>query len=100
MSAPSTSPESLRARAIALRVLASKLDDAQVSRLSGRAGVDVWRGPTPDLCRTALASAKSTVANAAHDVRVSAKRLDEQAAQLAAQIVIDTATRATGCSAW
>lgn len=80
-SGPDT-PEGLRSRAIALRKVASKLDNAAALDLHQRAGVDVWEGPTPRTCHDELLDVRRNVLKAAQDLRSNARVLEDRAAQL------------------
>lgn len=72
----------LRHRAGGLRVLADQLESTPAMDLAAHAGVDTWRGPRPDECERLLAAARRAAAQAVHDVRVAARRLDERADEI------------------
>lgn len=74
----------LRQRATDLRRFAAGIETADALELSRLAGVDTWIGPTPDACRADLATIRSDLLAAASDLRATARRFDQQAAELAA----------------
>jgi len=74
--------EPLRARALALRNLAARLDRSGAHQLPGLAGVDTWLGPTPQRCHDDLQALRLGMIRSAEDVRHAAVRLEAAADEL------------------
>jgi hypothetical protein len=79
MSPGPATADNLRARAVALRAAATKLDHCAALDLYQRAGSDVWEGATPRRCREDLLDARSRLLRAVDDLRHIARVLDERA---------------------
>jgi hypothetical protein len=83
--APVTPADQLRQRAAALRHVATRIDALTVLDLHRRADSSTWIGPTPQRCHELLLAMRTSVANAADDVRATSRLLDQRAAALDAQ---------------
>lgn len=79
---PVHDPGHLRARARDLRNLADTIERTPAMTLDTHAGPDTWRTPRADLCRWILGSNQAQVRRAADDLRWSARRLEQRAAEL------------------
>ncbi len=75
-------PNELRRRARVLRVLAGRIETTTAMSLDAHAGPDTWRTPRGDLCRWILGANQSQVHRAADDLRWSAHRLEQRAAEI------------------
>ncbi|MEX2625633.1 MAG: hypothetical protein WD225_02050 [Ilumatobacteraceae bacterium] len=75
-------PNELRRRARVLRALAGRMEATPAMSLDAHAGSDTWRTPRGDLCRWILGANQTQVHRAADDLRWSAHRLDERAAEI------------------
>lgn len=75
-------PNELRRRARVLRLLAGRMEATPAMSLDAHAGPDTWRTPRGDLCRWILGANQTQVHRTADDLRWSAHRLDERAAEI------------------
>jgi hypothetical protein len=82
MPSPSTDPEVLRARARALRSLASRVDESVLGELVGAGGDDTWRGPTAFAFQTDARRADRWREDAVASLRRAARQLEATAADL------------------
>jgi uncharacterized protein YukE len=71
--------DALRARAGALRSLASRLDTSAIHELRAAAGDDTWRGPTADAFVADLRRAERRCDDASEALRAAARTLEHAA---------------------
>jgi hypothetical protein len=74
----------LRRRAADLRAFAHLITTTSALDLGRRAGTDTWIGPTPDACRTDLQRLRRDLLAAGADLRTTARRFEQKAAELEA----------------
>jgi hypothetical protein len=82
MTSLSTDPEVLRARARALRSLATRVDQSVLGDLLRAGGDDTWRGPTAFVFQTDARRADRWRDDAVADLRRAARQLEATAADL------------------
>jgi hypothetical protein len=75
-------PTQLRQRARILRTLAGTIESNPAMSLETHAGPDTWRTPRADLCRWILGTNQAQAQRAVDDLRWSAHRLEQQAADI------------------
>jgi hypothetical protein len=72
-------PDQLRARARALRHLATRIECTPAMSLDRHAGDDTWRTPRADLARSILRANQAQLHHAVDELRWTAYRLELQA---------------------
>jgi hypothetical protein len=88
-SSPAQEAAALRARALALRRLATRAEQADLHAVRRLAGDDTWVGATAQACRDDIVTSERRLAEAVDELRRHAVVLDRRAEQLLAATVVN-----------